>query len=120
MDNRITTDDRFRPLSEAESSAALHENVESHAAQNEGGSAKTTKIPIIPVPADAPTCSFRHPKYGEPDGMWAYHKADSGLVGYDARFNFETNGQADKDFLPITFCELIAGGKANRRAWRAC
>ena len=75
--------------------------------------------PIIPVPADAPSLKFRHPKYGAPTGSWAYHQADGRLVGYAVRFEFATDGKPDKTVLPITYCE-VDNGKRKYQAWRSC
>ena len=73
------------------------------------------KKPLIPVPADAPPMSFKHPRDGTPSCTWPYHLADGGLAGYIARFDFAEDGKPDKDYLPITFCDLGGG----RRGWRA-
>lgn len=76
---------------------------------------KASKTPVVPVPADAPEMTFRHPQYGAPIKAWPYHVAD-GLAGYVARFDFiGKDGQPDKECLPITFCDLGDG----RRAWRS-
>lgn len=76
---------------------------------------KADKTPIVPVPADAPPMTFRHPQYGAPVMTWPYHVAD-GLAGYVARFDFTgKDGQPDKECLPITYCDLVDG----RRAWRS-
>ncbi len=78
-------------------------------------SAKSDKTPIIPVPAEAPEMTFKHPKYGAPVKTWPYYVAD-GLAGYVARFDFTgKDGQPDKECLPITYCDLGDG----RRAWRS-
>jgi hypothetical protein len=72
--------------------------------------AKAEKQPIIPVPADAPPMTFKHPKYGTPWRTWPYHLADGGLAGYAARFDFaKADGTPSKDVLPITFCDLGGG-----------
>jgi hypothetical protein len=76
---------------------------------------RTEKTPIIPVPADAPPMTFKHPRYGRPSHTWPYHLGDGGLAGYIARFDFTKDGEPDKDYLPITFCDLGAG----RRGWRS-
>jgi hypothetical protein len=73
------------------------------------------KTPIIPVPADAPPMSFKHPKYGAPVQAWPYHLADGGLAGYIARFDFVKDGEPRKDILPITYCDLGNG----TRGWRS-
>jgi putative DNA primase/helicase len=79
-------------------------------------SATGTKVPIIPVPADAPPMTFKHPKHGAPSQVWPYHDAEGRLVGYVARFDFiNAEGEPDKDVLPITFCDLGDG----KRAWRS-
>jgi putative DNA primase/helicase len=78
-----------------------------------------TKTPIIPVPADAPPFNFRHPKHGEPTGKWAYHDVDGRLVAYAARFDFEEDGEADKEVMPVTFCS-VNDGCGGYRAWRSC
>lgn len=76
---------------------------------------KAAKMPIVPVPADAPPMTFRHPQYGAPVKAWPYHVAD-GLAGYVARFDFTgKDGRPDKECLPITYCD-IGGG---RFAWRS-
>ena len=79
------------------------------------GSAKTEKQPIIPVPADAPPMSFRHPKYGKPSQVWPYHLGGGELAGYIARFDFVKDGKPKKDYLPITYCEFGNGS----RGWRS-
>jgi hypothetical protein len=76
--------------------------------------ATAEKQPIIPVPADAPPMTFKHPKYGTPSRAWPYHLADGELAGYVARFDFLNNGTAAKDVLPVTFCDL-----GNGRGWRS-
>ena len=74
------------------------------------------KLPIVPVPDDAPAMQFRHPKFGEPVKAWPYHDAEGQLVGYVARFDYvDDAGDPAKDYLPITYCDLGKG----RRAWRA-
>ncbi len=78
-----------------------------------------TKTPIIPVPADAPAFNFRHPKHGEPTGRWAYRQADGAVVAYIVRFDFEAEGKAGKEVMPVAFC-LVENEKTNYRAWRSC
>lgn len=73
------------------------------------------KHPIVPVPDDAPAMTFKHPKFGQPVRTWEYRDADGRLCGYAGRFEFTTDGQPDKDVLPITFCDLGNG----KRAWRS-
>ena len=63
-----------------------------------------TVTPIIPVPDDAGPFRWRHPKYGEPVAVWAYHNANGQLVGYAARIEWIEDGERKKDILPITWC----------------
>jgi putative DNA primase/helicase len=72
-------------------------------------------VPIIPVPADAPRCAWKHPKHGAPTALWAYRTAAGELVAYAARLDFEDNGKPAKDVLPLAFCDLGDG----KRGWRA-
>ena len=60
--------------------------------QQTHGSANAEKIPIIPVPPDAPPMTFKHPKYGTPSQVWPYHFAGGDLAGYIARFDFIKDG----------------------------
>lgn len=74
------------------------------------------KTPIVPVPADAPPQSFRHPRYGFPTRKYEYRLDTGELAGYAMRFDFRRpNGTPDKEFLPVTFCDLGNG----RRGWRS-
>lgn len=74
------------------------------------------KLPIVPVPDDAPAMQFRHPKFGEPVKAWPYHDPEARLIGYVARFDYvDDAGKPAKDYLPITYCDLGKG----RRGWRA-
>lgn len=73
------------------------------------------KTPIIPVPADAPPMTFRHPKHGAPSRSWPYHDAGGALVSYVCRWDFEADGALAKDVLPVTYCDLGGG----RRGWRS-
>jgi hypothetical protein len=74
------------------------------------------KLPIIPVPHEAPPMSFEHPKLGLPVKTWPYHDSKGRLVGYVARFEYvDDAGHPAKDYRPITYCDLGKG----RRGWRA-
>ena len=96
----------FEPLSGAERARA----------SGSEGEAKPQKVPIIPVPDDAPPMQYRHPKHGHPSASWAYRDAEGRLVGYACRFDFaKPDGTPDKDVLPVTFCDLGNG----KRAWRS-
>ncbi|MCM3680240.1 DUF927 domain-containing protein [Sphingomonas paucimobilis] len=77
--------------------------------------AKAEKVPIVPVPDDAPECQFKIPALGgAPVRMWAYRDAKGRLLGYDARFEYERDGQRQKDVMPVTFCQ-----EGDKRAWRS-
>lgn len=81
-----------------------------------GGAPRSKPVPIVPVPGDAPECTWRHPKYGAPVAKWPYHDAAGRLVAYAARVEFVgKDGQREKDVLPITWCRI--GGECC--AWRA-
>ncbi|MFT6583407.1 MAG: hypothetical protein ACJAU6_003861, partial [Alphaproteobacteria bacterium] len=94
----------FAPLSEQEVSATPPPD------------GKPKKQAIVPVPDDAPLMQFRHPKHGAPSVSWAYHDAQSLLVGHICRWDIrDANGNPDKIILPVTYCELDNG----QRAWRS-
>jgi len=99
-----TTARAFAPLTDEERATA-----------NDARPPKGDKTPIIPVPDDAPPMRFRHPAWGAPVATWPYHDADGRLMGFAARFEFETEGRPDKDVLPLTYCDIGQG----KRAWRA-
>lgn len=74
------------------------------------------KVPIVPVPDDAPPMAFKLPKLGVPSHSWPYHDASGKLVGYVCRWDFlDEDGQPAKEVRPVTFCDLGEG----RRAWRS-
>lgn len=79
---------------------------------------KGEKVPIVPVPGDAPAFNFKIPaKGGEPAATWAYRDAQGALLGYDARFEWvdKATGERHKMVMPVCYCELDDG----RRGWRA-
>ena len=86
---------------------------------SEKPAASFSKVPIIPVPEDAPRCKFRHPVYGDPIGWWCWYDANGALVGWTMRFNFEKDGKPHKEVLPVTFCEVKEGDRVYR-TWRSC
>jgi len=67
--------------------------------------------PLVPVPADAPEATFRHPAYGRPSRVWTYCDASGALLGYVCRFDTADGG---KQILPRTYCETSDG----TRRWR--
>ena len=77
--------------------------------------AKADRVPIVPVPDDAPPCNFKIPSLGgEPKRMWAYKDGEGRLLGYDARFEYVADGVQQKDVLPVTFCQV-----GDKQAWRS-
>ncbi len=78
---------------------------------------RADKVPIVPVPDDAPDArTFRHPKHGEPVGVWPYTDSERRLLFVVARFaSIDAEGNVGKDYLPLTYCETAKG----RRGWRA-
>ena len=83
---------------------------------NNDANGNEQKTPIIPVPLSAPRMTFKHPVLGAPVATWPYHAIDGSLVGYSARFNTTNkDGEPDKTFLPITYCDLGDG----KCGWRS-
>lgn len=74
------------------------------------------KVPILPVPDDAPPLpnDFRFPGKGSIVAKWEYRDATGRLLGYDARLEWTgDNGERHKDVMPITFCQV-----GDKRGWR--
>lgn len=95
----------FAPLTDDELAAASNA-----AAIGTPALKNDAKVPITPVPPNAPPMHWRHPVYGSPSKLWPYHDASGGLVGYIARFDFvRDDGTPDKLMLPFTFCDLGNG-----------
>jgi hypothetical protein len=83
--------------------------------------AKPKPVPIVPVPEDAPACTWRHPRHGKPVATWAYHDADGRLVAYAARVEYRgADGKPNKDVLPLTCCRVGQANGLERYGWRAC
>ncbi|HEY1606560.1 MAG TPA: DUF927 domain-containing protein [Allosphingosinicella sp.] len=73
------------------------------------------RVPIVPVPDDAPPFNFQIPKLGgAPKQTWAYRDETGRLLFYDARFEYEQNGKTAKDVLPVAYCQT-----GEKRAWRS-
>lgn len=97
-------DAMFEPLTPAEADTAAT------------SSKRATKVPIVPVPDDAPAMSFKHPKLGAPTRSWAYRDAEGRIVGYVVRWDtVDADGRPAKTILPISYCDIGKG----RRAWRS-
>ena len=79
---------------------------------------RSTLTPIIPVPSDAPTCKWRHPKHGWPVATWPYLDAAGQLVGYAARVEYDASGERKKDVFPLTYCHVQEGTRSYY-AWRS-
>lgn len=92
-------DDPFAPLAPEEAKPAAKK-------------AKAEKVPILPVPDDAPECRFKIPALGgTPTRMWEYRDANGRLLGYDARFEHIVDGEKKKDVMPVAFCQQGDGRK---------
>jgi putative DNA primase/helicase len=92
---------------------------ENETAHSTTGAARSKPLPIVPVPADAPACDWRHPKHGAPVAMWPYHDREGRLIGYAARVEFVgDDGERVKNVLPIAWCR-IDNAKCHYYAWRA-
>ena len=88
---------------------------EREAAASAKPTAKPDKVPVVPVPADAPLMRYRHPRHGASTGVWAHRDAQGRLHHYRARFDFvDENGEPGKEVVPVSYCALADG----RRAWR--
>lgn len=77
------------------------------------GKAKSVWRPLVPVPAHAPPCDFRHWHYGPADlvGSWEY-AFDGKLYGHVARFRTSEGG---KEILPYTWCVDESDGRGTMR-----
>lgn len=64
----------------------------------------------ITAPANAPSPSFNHHRFGTPSHKWAYRDTDGNLLGFICRFDLP-NG---KDVVPRCYAESSEG----RREWR--
>ncbi|QIB34336.1 DUF927 domain-containing protein [Ancylobacter pratisalsi] len=71
-----------------------------------------TRMPIVPVPVDAPPMRFKHPAWGEPQRAWDYRDAAGHLVGYTARWPSDDHDSSQ--VAHVTFCDLGNG----KRGWR--
>ena len=76
--------------------------------------------PVVPVPLDAPTLTnsaltrWASPGYSFTAG-WRYNDAAGALLGFVVRYDRPTDGsRADKEVVPITFCQ----GPGGRCEWR--
>lgn len=69
--------------------------------------------PIFPVPRNAGTPTFKHPRWGTPSMQWAYHDKDGDLLMYVCRFDPE--GER-KQVVPYSWCKHPDG--AERWTWR--
>lgn len=100
------TYDPFAPLTDDEIASA---------SEAEPKAKKTEKVPIIPVPEDAPPLNFKISALGgAPKRIWAYRDAEGRLLGYDARFEYVEDGKPAKDVLPVTYCQV-----GDKRGWRS-
>lgn len=93
--------DPFAPLSEGEVDQAAPQ------------AKRADKVPILPVPDDAPEMKFKHPEYGPPVLVWAYRDEAGRLLGYDARFERQVGGALQKAVLPLAYCQV-----GEKQGWR--
>ena len=67
-------------------------------------------MPIVPVPADAPPMTYKHPVHGKYSQRWAYQDKNRGLVGYVLRYDYRlADGASGKEFNPLTYCDTDTG-----------
>ena len=98
------TTDPFAPLSDDEKAGASALKVKA-----------PDRVPILPVPDDAPPMNFKMPSEGgAPTGIWAYRDRAGRLLGYDARFDWVENGEPKKNVRPVTFCQV-----GEQQLWRS-
>jgi hypothetical protein len=101
-------DDIFAPLTPAERVASATPP-------------KPNPVPIVPVPEDAPACTWRHPVCGPPVAMWPYRDAGGRLVAYAARVeDLGADRERQKDVFPLTYCRIGHANGLVRCDWRAC
>lgn len=73
---------------------------------------KTSWVPELPVPVDAPEAPAAHEFRGIPERRWAYRGPVGELLGYVCRFVSSDGG---KEIIPLTWCR---NEKSGRPAWR--
>lgn len=73
---------------------------------------RSSWVPVLPVPHDAPAAPAAHEFRGIPAMSWPYHDATGQLLGYVHRFVASDGG---KEVIPLTYCRNI---KTQRMAWR--
>lgn len=78
------------------------------AARDRGASKKELTV-IMPVPRDAPICSFEHHKHGSPSKTWTYRNVNGDVLGYVCRFDVarEDGKGTKKEVIPR---HLTTGG----------
>lgn len=89
----------------------------------EGAAQKSKKVskkqnytPIVPVPEDAPPCSFMLPDLGTPTKLYAYRDTNGNLLMHEGRWEWaDENGKKCKQILPISYCDI----GNSKRGWRA-
>jgi hypothetical protein len=63
-------------------------------------------------PPSGPEPDFRHPKLGEPSGIWKYRNSVGLLEGYICRFETtDADGRPGKEFRPCRYGTLIKNGE---------
>ena len=76
------------------------------------------KVPVMPVPDDAPPPPSKHYKLGAPTATWRYADAAGSVLGYVYRFD---TADGEKVFRPLIYAQPAAGGKVDWRweSWPA-
>jgi hypothetical protein len=65
---------------------------------------------VMPIPQDAPSAPFAHPKLGEASSGWTYGDEHGGVLGYAVRFDRPAaNNPRNKDVLPLTLWRRVDG-----------
>jgi uncharacterized protein (DUF927 family) len=68
---------------------------------------------LSPVPVNAPRPNFRHARWGQPSGKWAYHGKDGSVLGYVCRWP----RPGEKEILPLTLWSSDDTPKWQWRSW---
>jgi hypothetical protein len=64
------------------------------------------RVPVAPIPADAPACPTAHPRLGSPSMHWLYKDEQGRPLCVIMRFDTLKG----KEFRPLTYCVLTAKG----------
>jgi len=71
------------------------------------GKHRPAGTPIVPIPSDAPSFDWKHPKFGAPVATWTYYTKDGGRHHIRARCDYlNAKGKKSKAVLPISYCKV--------------